>query len=123
MLGAPFTIVFVDEARSADPPTSSGIFGAIALSTIPDAARLAMFPFSAVNVGISSSHPSSNSREGAFQFMRVVRMQPTCTLVLLLPLSSICDTTVGHLPPVGKCFRRNVERLRAMDSRVLLLSA
>ena len=56
-LGAPFTIVLVEDARSAEPPTSSGTFGAIALITTPDAARLATLPLSAVKVGMKSSQP------------------------------------------------------------------
>ncbi len=57
----PLSIVLFDGARSALPPISSGTFAAIALSVVPDAARLATAPFSAVNVGIAESQPTGSS--------------------------------------------------------------
>ncbi len=54
--------VFVEGARSADPPTSHGTFGAIAFSTLPEASRPAMPLPSVGKVGRSASHPSGSSR-------------------------------------------------------------
>src|SRR5439155_1022196 len=50
----------VEPARSADPPTSSGSFGAMAFSTFPDAARVAWASAGGgANVGRPSSQPSA----------------------------------------------------------------
>src|SRR6185437_13742318 len=46
------TDVLFDGVRSAEPPTSSGSDGAVALSARPNAARLAMVPLSFVKLGI-----------------------------------------------------------------------
>src|SRR4029077_13293797 len=46
------TEVLFDGVKSAEPPNSSGSTSAVALSTAPNAARLATFPFSLVNGGI-----------------------------------------------------------------------
>ena len=40
-LGSPSMVVLLDSARSAEPPHSSGSFGASAVSTLPEAARVA----------------------------------------------------------------------------------
>ena len=50
--------VLVEGARSADPPTSHGTRGAIALSTLPEESRLASPLASAGNSGSSASQPS-----------------------------------------------------------------
>ena len=50
-LGSPSGVVLFDSARSADPPHSSGIFGVMALITLPDAARVAMPLGSALPAG------------------------------------------------------------------------
>ena len=61
-LGWPFGVVLFDPARSAEPPHSSGSTGAIAVSTSPDAARVAM-PFgSASKLGRASVQPSGSVR-------------------------------------------------------------
>src|SRR5438552_3222681 len=48
---------FVEVARSADPPTSSGSLGARAFSTFPDAARVAW-----ASVGANVGRPRSEER-------------------------------------------------------------
>jgi hypothetical protein len=54
--------VLLDEPRSADPPSSQGMFWASTLSTFPDASRPAM-PFgSAGKIGSPRSHPAGSSR-------------------------------------------------------------
>ncbi len=53
--------VLVDSARSAEPPTSSGTAGAIALITLPLAARVAIGPSAAANVGTLASQPVGSS--------------------------------------------------------------
>ena len=60
--GAPLMVVLLEPARSADPPHSSGMSGAIALITWPDAARVATPLASAGKVGSASSSPSGSSR-------------------------------------------------------------
>ena len=57
----PFTSVRLEPVRSAEPPTSSGSAGAIALITVPLAARLATFPLVASNFGSVFSHPVGRS--------------------------------------------------------------
>src|SRR6516225_2626866 len=52
----------VDEAKSADPPNSQGIFCPSTLSTLPDASRPAMPLGSAGNTGSPRSHPAGSSR-------------------------------------------------------------
>ena len=60
--GSPFGVVLLEPARSAEPPHSSGRAGAIALSTAPDALRVAT-PFgSASNEGSASSQPFGSVR-------------------------------------------------------------
>ncbi len=57
-LGSPFIVVLLDPARSAEPPHSSGMTGASAVSTSPDALRVAI-PFSSASKdGIAWSRPS-----------------------------------------------------------------
>ena len=60
-LGSPSGVVLLDSARSAEPPHSSGIFGVIALITLPDAARVAMPLGSAGQLGRSLSQPGVSS--------------------------------------------------------------
>ncbi len=60
-LGSPSGVVLFDSARSAEPPHSSGILGAIALSTLPEAARVAMPLGSASQLGSASSQPGLSS--------------------------------------------------------------
>src|SRR6185437_14608326 len=60
--GSPFIVVSLLPARSADPPHSSGSTGARALSTWPEALRVAR-PFSlASNAGSVSAQPSGRAR-------------------------------------------------------------
>src|SRR5882724_811052 len=54
--------VLFEVARSAEPPIRLGIVGASALSTRPDATRVAIVPSSALKVGKLASHPGGNSR-------------------------------------------------------------
>ena len=58
-LGSPSGVVLLDSARSAEPPHSSGNLGAIAPSTFPEAARVAMPLGSADQLGSASSQPGS----------------------------------------------------------------
>ena len=60
-LGSPSGVVLLDSARSAEPPHSSGIFGVIALITLPEAARVAMPLGSASQLGRSASQPGLSS--------------------------------------------------------------
>ena len=60
-LGSPSIVVLLDSARSAEPPHSSGSFGASALSTLPEAARVAMPLGSASQLGRASSQPGVSS--------------------------------------------------------------
>ena len=54
-------MVLLDSARSAEPPQSSGNLGTIALSTFPEAARVAMPLGSADQLGKTSSQPGLSS--------------------------------------------------------------
>src|SRR6266567_2111305 len=54
---------FVEPARSAEPPISSGNFAATAFSTLPDAARVAWASVGA-KAGRSASHASGNRPAG-----------------------------------------------------------
>ena len=60
-LGSPSMVVLLDSARSAEPPHSSGSFGASAVSTLPDAARVATPLASASQEGSASSQPGDSS--------------------------------------------------------------
>ena len=62
--GSPFGVVLLDSARSAEPPHSSGSTGAIAVSTSPEALRVATPLGSASKVG-SASRPAVGQRPGA----------------------------------------------------------
>ena len=60
--GASSMVELLDSARSAEPPQSSGTFGAIALITAPEALRVATPLSSAGQVGRSLSQPSGRVR-------------------------------------------------------------
>ena len=60
--GASSMVELLDSARSAEPPHSSGTFGAIALITAPDALRVATPLSSAGQLGRSLSQPSGRVR-------------------------------------------------------------
>ncbi len=57
---APSISVLVEPPRSAEPPSSSGSTGASALSTVPDAARVAVGGVSGGKEGSAPSQPSGN---------------------------------------------------------------
>src|SRR3954453_6839458 len=60
--GSPSIVVLLLSARSAEPPQSSGSTGASALSTVPDALRVAMPLGSGSKVGSASVQPSGSCR-------------------------------------------------------------
>ncbi len=59
---APFMVVLLLSARSADPPHSSGRVSASADSTCPEARRVAMPTSSGSNTGSASVQPSGSWR-------------------------------------------------------------
>ena len=61
---SPARYVLVEGARSAEPPTSVATTGARALSTFPDAARVAIVS-RGVNAGSAASHPAGSSPASA----------------------------------------------------------
>ena len=60
--GWPLGVVLLDSARSAEPPHSSGSSGAIAVSTSPEALRVATPLASAGNDGSAFSQPAGRLR-------------------------------------------------------------
>ncbi len=61
---SPLRCVRFDSVRSAEPPISARTTGASALSTLPEAARVAIAP-SVANAGNASSQPSGSSPASA----------------------------------------------------------
>ena len=60
-VGEHFSSVLLEGERSAEPPTSSGMAAASALSTFPEELRVAIAPSAGVNLGRASLHPAGNS--------------------------------------------------------------
>src|SRR5215831_12270888 len=60
--GSPAIVVSLLPARSAEPPQSSGSTGASALSTLPDADRVATGPSAGEKAGSDAAHPGGRAR-------------------------------------------------------------
>src|SRR6266480_2381688 len=95
----------VEAARSADPPSSSGTFAARAFRTLPDAARVACASLG-VNSGSPSSQPSGS--------------RPAVGVVLRLPLGFEAGPPLLRAAPLRQTCVRDVERLEAGPTQLLL---
>src|SRR2546422_395068 len=109
---------FVEVARSADPPTSSGSLGARAFSTFPDAARVAWASGGGAGGGRERRETvvpavRQTAGEPALELRRELRVCLSVRVVLLRPLGF----EAGAAPPGGPPLRGRVvppvERLPA----------
>ena len=108
-----------DGVRSADPPISSGSTPPIALSTVPNAARLATMPFSVVNVGIFvvPVRAAARRRAGARAPARRSGFAAAYAASLRVPLGVRFGAALLRLAPVRERLVGHEERLRASASR------
>ena len=113
------TDVLFDGVRSAEPPTSSGSASAVALSTAPNAARVATLPFSFVNVGIFASQFGRQlaARAAARAPSRRPDTRVAYAAHLRVPLRVLARAALLRLPPVRERFVGHEERLDASASR------
>ena len=122
---APLMVVLLLPARSADPPHSSGSFGATALSTAPNAARVASALEPGSQCGRSASQPSGSSLGQQPVQQRLafgLALRPGVELAAATPRGLPCRG-----PPARGCARARSSRtsnvLSGSKPRIFLTSA
>ena len=120
-LGSPSGVVLFDSARSAEPPHSSGIFGVIALITLPDAARVAMPLGSAGQLGRSLSQPGLSSSATRRSYSSLPSGFAAAQVSKLDCHSSwACRPRSSQLAGVGDHLVGHLERLLGIEAQHLL---
>src|SRR5438445_10377842 len=112
----------VEVARSADPPTSSGSFAAMAFSTFPDATRVAWASAGGGRERRQSRVPALGQAAGepALELRRELRVGLPVGVVFLRPLRFEPGAALPGEPPVREGFVGDVKRLEAGPAEALL---